>query len=93
MVIMEPCGRLRVILSQMVKEMVGSANPSNKKEYEHMMNVTIPDLEKRAYGLAEKCEALGGCERGMCDIDVIKKFFEKTYDDLEKKYAGYKENC
>jgi hypothetical protein len=92
MVIIEPCGRLRVILSQMVMDMVGTANPSNKKEYEHMMNVIIPNLEIRALELAGKCEALGECEREKCDTDLIKKFFEKASNALEKKYSKYKES-
>jgi len=89
MVIMDPCIRLRVILTQMVGNIVGQANPANKKEYERLMDVIVPGLEKCAYQLAEKCRALGGCEE-MCDTDMIKKFFEKANYDLESKYIRYK---
>ncbi len=91
MVIMEPCGRLRVILTQLVENMVGGANPANKKEYERLMNESLPELKKRAYDLAEKCRALDGCEGGMCDTGVINKIFEKAHHDLEDRYIRYKE--
>jgi hypothetical protein len=42
--------------------------------------------------LAGKCEALGECEREKCDTDLIKKFFEKASNALEKKYSKYKES-
>jgi hypothetical protein len=86
MVIMEPCGRLRVILAQMVGNIVGGANPSNKKGYERLMNESLPELERRAYDLAEKCRALGGCEGDLCDIETIKKIFERAYYDLETRF-------
>ncbi len=92
MVIMEPCRRLRVILTQMIGNIVGSANPANKKEYERLMNKIIPELEKRAYDLAEKCRARG-CEGGMCDTGIIKKIFEKANYDLEERYLRYKESA
>lgn len=91
MVLMEPCGRLRVILTQMVEGMVESANPANKKEYERLMNKIIPELEKRAYDLAEKCRASGECKGGICDTGAIKKIFEKAQHDLEAKHIRYKE--
>lgn len=91
MVIMEPCGRLRVIMTQMVEKIVGSANPANKKEYERLMNESLPDLKKRAYDLARRCQGMGRCEGGMCDTGVINKIFEKAHHDLEERYIKYKE--
>jgi len=92
MVIMEPCGRLRVILTQMIESIVAAARPGNKEEFERLMEETLPGLEKRAYNLAEECRA--GCEKMPCDLYdkyEIEKIFRKAYADLESKRIRYKE--
>lgn len=78
MVIMEPCGRLKVILMQMIDDIVAGARPGNKEEFARLIEEMLPRLEKRAYKLAEECRASGGCKKMPCDIcdgTRPKKFF------------------
>jgi hypothetical protein len=94
MVIMEPCGRLKVILMQMIDDIVAGARPGNKEEFARLMEEMLPGLEKRAYKLAEECRASGGCEKMPCDIcdaNETQKFFRKAYTDLESRRIRYEE--
>ena len=94
MVIMEPCSRLRVILEQLITDIIAGARPSHKEQFKRLMGETLPGLEKRAYDLAEKCRASGGCEKiscKICNLDEIKTIFEKTYVNLEKMQNRYEE--
>jgi hypothetical protein len=91
MVIMEPCGRLRVLLTQLFEDIVTWQIPSNKVKFKHLKE-TISWFEKRAQELAEKCRTSDRCEdKSLCDRKEIKNFFEKAYADLVNKRRRYKE--
>lgn len=94
MVTMDPCGRLRIILMQLIDGIVAGAKPGNKEEFVHLLEETLPWLEKRAYELAKECRASPECKKVPCDLsdkNEIKKIFEKAYADLESKCLRYEE--
>ncbi len=94
MVTMDPCGRLRIILTQLIDGIVAGAKPGNKEEFIQLMEETLPWLEKRAYELAQECKASPECGKVPCDLynkNEIKKIFEKAYHDLGSKCIRYEE--
>lgn len=87
MISIEPCKRVEIILSQMITDIVTGAKPSHQEEFKHLMDETLPILEKRTYDLAEKCRISSGCNENTCNIcnhDEIKRIFLKAHEDLEK---------
>ncbi len=94
MVTMDPCERLRIILTQLIDGIVAGARPGNKEEFLRLREETLPWLEKRVYELAQECRASPECGKVPCDLydkNEIKKIFDKKYADIENKlYAKWK---
>lgn len=86
MVELDPCKRLSTIKEQLLKDIIGEADPSEEEEFGRMIEQVLPDLEIKALELAARCREHGGSEE-LCDEAGIRKLFEDAYRELEKKYA------
>lgn len=88
MVTLDSCDRLNTIQNQLIPAILASAKfEIDTLDIKSAIEKNLPDLEKKCYALAERCEKKWpdcGQKIELCSKETIKELFIETRDKLEK---------